>query len=116
MFDISKLVESGAISEEVQANIQTAWDSKVKENQINSISKIKSERNQEKVNRILEELTLAAKNNTGNLLEITIRAAKERATLGEISSALEKEFGRYKATIRTISGVYSSESMKDKEF
>ena len=50
----------------------------------------------------MEEISLAAKNNTGNLLEITIRAAKERATLGEISSALEKEFGRYKATVKRL--------------
>ena len=63
-----------------------------------------------------KELSSAAKNNTGNLLEITIKAAKERATLGEISSALEKEFGRYKATVRSISGVYSKEIMEDEKY
>ena len=102
--------------EDQQVDILEIDNKKVKENQINRISKIKSERNQEKVNKILEELSLAAKNNTGNLLEITIRAAKERATLGEISSALEKEFGRYKATVRSISGVYSKEIMEDEKY
>jgi methylmalonyl-CoA mutase len=102
--------------EDQQVDILEIDNKKVKENQINSISKIKSKRNQEKVNKILEELSLAAKNDTGNLLEITIRAAKERATLGEISSALEKEFGRYKAIVRNISGVYSKEIMEDEKY
>ena len=99
-----------------QVDILEIDNKKVKENQINRITKIKSERNQEKVNKILEELSLAAKNNTGNLLEITVRAAKERATLGEISSALEKEFGRYKATVKSIFGVYSKEIMEDEKY
>ena len=99
-----------------QVDILEIDNKKVRENQINRISKIKSERNQKKVNKILEELSLAAKNNTGNLLEITVRAAKERATLGEISFALEKEFGRYKATVRSISGVYSKEIMEDEKY
>jgi methylmalonyl-CoA mutase len=80
-------------------------NNKVKKNQIQRIQKIKSIRNQHEVNQILNELSNSAKNNNGNLLEITIRAAKARATLGEISYALEKEFGRYKATVRSISGV-----------
>src|SRR5690606_24716210 len=52
----------------------------------------------------------------GNLLAAAIDCARKRATLGEISSAMEKTFGRYQATIRSISGVYSSEAMQDKEF
>jgi methylmalonyl-CoA mutase len=89
---------------------------KVKLNQINRLKKIKLNRNSENVNESLLNLTKAAKNDTGNLLELTIQAARERATLGEISNALEKEFGRYKASIKTISGVYSTEIMDDKEY
>ena len=88
-------------------------NNEVKKNQIQRIQKIKSIRNQHEVNQILNELSNSAKNNNGNLLEITIRAAKARATLGEISYALEKEFGRYKATVRSISGVYSKAIMDD---
>ena len=88
-------------------------NNEVKKNQIQRIQKIKSIRNQHEVNQILNELSNSAKNNNGNLLEITIRAAKARATLGEISYALEKEFGRYKATVRSISGVYSKAIMND---
>ena len=89
---------------------------KVKLNQINRLKKIKLNRNSENVNKSLLNLTKAAKNETGNLLELAIQAARERATLGEISNALEKEFGRYKASIKTISGVYSTEIMDDKEY
>jgi methylmalonyl-CoA mutase len=89
---------------------------KVKLNQINRLKKIKLNRNSENVNESLLNLTKAAKNDTGNLLELAVQAARERATLGEISNALEKEFGRYKASIKTISGVYSTEIMDDKEY
>jgi methylmalonyl-CoA mutase len=91
-------------------------NNEVKKNQIQRIQKIKSIRNQNEVNQILNELSNSAKNNNGNLLEITIRAAKVRATLGEISYALEKEFGRYKATVRSISGVYSKAIMDDVKY
>jgi methylmalonyl-CoA mutase len=91
-------------------------NNEVKKNQFKRIQKIKSIRNQNEVNQILNELSNSAKNNNGNLLEITIRAAKARATLGEISYALEKEFGRYKATVRSISGVYSKEIMEDEKY
>ena len=91
-------------------------NNEVKKNQIQRIQKIKSIRNQNEVNQILNELSNSAKNNNGNLLEITIRAAKARATLGEISYALEKEFGRYKATVRSISGVYSKAIMDDVKY
>jgi len=89
---------------------------KVKLNQIVRLNKVKSKRDSKKVKNILLKISKAAKYNTGNLLELSIQAAKERATLGEISSALENEFGRYKATVRTISGVYSNEIMQDKKY
>ena len=88
----------------------------VKLNQIKRLNKVKSERNSEEIKEILLKISNSAKSQNGNLLELTIQAAKARATLGEISSALEEEFGRYKATVRTISGVYSNEIMQDQKY
>ena len=99
----------------------------VRSQQIESLNRIKSERNTEKVNIALTKLTEAAKaSNTNlkdsllqgnnNLLALAIEAARERATLGEISDALEAEFGRYKAQIKSFSGVYSKEIKDDKSF
>jgi methylmalonyl-CoA mutase len=80
----------------------------VRKRQIERLKEIKSKRNDKAVTEILEMLKNAAENGGGNLLELSVEAARRRATLGEISLALEKVFGRYKATIRSISGVYSS--------
>lgn len=82
--------------------------------QIARLEKLKRERNQQSVDAALQELEKAASTGEGNLLELAIVAARNRATLGEISAAMEKTFGRYKATIQSISGVYSSE-MKNKD-
>ena len=91
-------------------------NTKVRTEQVERLHKLKAERDNTKVKQYLTELTESAKNGKRNLLEIAVNAARERATLGEISDAMEEVFGRYKATIRTISGVYSSESMKDNDF
>ena len=91
-------------------------NTKVRTEQLERLHKLKAERDNTKVKQYLTELTKSAKTGKGNLLEIAVNAARERATLGEISDAMEEVFGRYKATIRTISGVYSSESMKDNDF
>jgi methylmalonyl-CoA mutase len=99
-----------------QIDILEVDNTAVREAQIARLNKLRSERDQDKVDQLLTELTEAATNNTGNLLEIAIRCARERASLGEISEAMEKAFGRYQATIRSISGVYSSEAMEDKDF
>ena len=101
---------------EDQMDILEVDNSKVRISQIARIQEMKANRNAKAVEKALENLGEAAKNGTGNLLELAIVCARERATLGEISSALEKTYGRYKAVIRSISGVYSSESMKDKDF
>ena len=101
---------------EDQMDILEVDNSKVRISQIARIQEMKANRNARAVEKALENLGEAAKNGTGNLLELAIVCARERATLGEISSALEKTYGRYKAVIRSISGVYSSESMKDKDF
>ncbi|OCK43058.1 methylmalonyl-CoA mutase [Tenacibaculum soleae] len=88
----------------------------VRLSQIERLNDIKAKRNQEKVTNALAELTKCAKTNNGNLLALAVEAAKNRATLGEISDALENVFGRHKAVHKTISGVYSKEIKDDKLF
>ncbi|MFO8148082.1 MAG: methylmalonyl-CoA mutase [Bacteroidota bacterium] len=80
--------------------------------QLERLEWVKKERDTQKVAKALKTLTEAAKNKDGNLLELAVDAARERATLGEISDALEEVYGRYKAKIQSFSGVYSKE-MKD---
>jgi methylmalonyl-CoA mutase len=84
--------------------------------QIERLHKLKQERNQNEVAISLQALEQAAATGKGNLLELAIVAARHRATLGEISMAMEKSFGRYKANIQSISGVYSNEMKNRKEF
>jgi methylmalonyl-CoA mutase len=79
----------------------------VRNKQIESLKEIKATRDNKKVEAALNAITESAKSSEGNLLELAIDAARLRATLGEISFAMEKVFGRYQATTRTISGVYS---------
>lgn len=88
----------------------------VRKQQIERLEEIKSKRDTEKVNQSLEKLILCAKTGQGNLLEIAIEAARNRATLGEISDALESIFGRFKAQIKSISGVYSAAIKNDESF
>ncbi|MEP0862436.1 MAG: methylmalonyl-CoA mutase [Ignavibacterium sp.] len=85
----------------------------VRQNQIRRIQEVKKKRNETEVQQALDVITNAAKSGEGNLLELAIDAARKRATLGEISYAIEKVCGRYQAVTRTISGVYSSEYSKD---
>ena len=88
----------------------------VRQEQIENLRRLKEGRNQAEVDKALEALTECVRTGKGNLLELAVEAARVRATLGEISNACEKVVGRYKAIIRTISGVYSSESKKDADF
>jgi methylmalonyl-CoA mutase len=88
----------------------------VRKQQIERLEKIKTERNSEKVTAALRNLTEAAKTGEENLLALAVEAARERATLGEISDALEEVFGRYKAKIQSFSGVYSKEIKDNSAF
>lgn len=88
----------------------------VREAQIKRLNKLKAERNEEECREALNNISIAAESGKGNLLELAVVAAGKRATLGEISDACEKIKGRYKAVIRSISGVYSSEYKSDKDF
>ena len=91
-------------------------NNKVRIQQLERLAKLKSERNNSKAEEALDALTECAKTGKGNLLELAIHAARLRCSLGEISYALEKVYGRYKATIKSIAGVYSKEISMDKHF
>ncbi len=84
--------------------------------QIERLNKLRANRNNEEVQAALEAITKAMETGEGNLLELAVDAAKKRASLGEISDAVEKVAGRYKAVIRSVSGVYSSESQNSESF
>jgi methylmalonyl-CoA mutase len=91
-------------------------NSAVRESQIRRLAKLRRERNEAECQLALEAITESVKTGEGNLLELAVEAASKRASLGEISYACEKIVGRYKAVIRTISGVYSSEYKSDENF
>lgn len=88
----------------------------VRKQQIERLEEIKAKRDTQKVNESLEKLIHCAKTGEGNLLEIAVEAARNRATLGEISFALESIFGRFKAQIKSFSGVYSAAIKNDENF
>ena len=88
----------------------------VRKQQLEQLEKIKATRDTEKVKAALDKLILCAQTGEGNLLELAVEAARYRTTLGEISDALETIFGRYKAQIKSFSGVYSKEIKDDKSF
>ena len=88
----------------------------VRRQQIERLEQIKNKRDTAKVAECLAQLTASAKSGEGNLLELAVDAARNRATLGEISDALETIFGRYKAQIKSFSGVYSKEIKNDESF
>ncbi len=88
----------------------------VREKQIARLKKIKSQRDGKKVEEALEKLTKAAKTEKGNLLELSVEAARLRATVGEISYALEKVYGRYQPEIKLVSGAYGSMLEDNEEF
>ncbi len=96
--------------------IREVDNTQVRKEQIARLAQLKKERNQAEVHEALNAITRCTESGNGNLLELAVDAAHKRATLGEISDAMEKAFGRYKATVKSISGVYSSEMKSDKEF
>jgi methylmalonyl-CoA mutase len=89
---------------------------KVRDLQLKRLRTLKLNRNSNTVTEALKKISNCAKTGEGNLLDLSIVAAKCRATLGEISAAMEQEFGRYRATIKSISGVYSKEIQNDETF
>lgn len=108
--DIIIGVNDFKVNDETDIEILEIDNSKVRQQQIERLNKIKTERNNLVVNNLLAQLTHAAKNNTDNLLKIAIDCARNRATLGEISEALEKVYGRHQAKPNTLTGVYMKAS------
>ncbi|MDR0795629.1 MAG: methylmalonyl-CoA mutase [Tannerella sp.] len=104
------------LAKEAPMDILEIDNTAVRQDQIEHLKEIRAKRDNEAVHKVLEEITQCARTGKGNLLELAVKAAGLRATLGEISDACEAVAGRYKATIRTISGVYSSETKKDADF
>ena len=104
------------LDKEAPMDILNIDNTAVRESQIKRLEQIKASRNNAQVQSALDALTRSAETGEGNLLELSVDAARKRATLGEISFALEKVYGRYKAVIRSISGVYSSESGDSESF
>jgi len=114
--DIIVGVNKYQLEEEDPLQILEVDNQTVRRQQIERLEAIKSSRDNQKVKIALDHLTQAAKTGKQNLLALAIEAARHRATLGEISNALESEFGRYKAKIKSFSGVYSKEVKDDESF
>lgn len=112
MIDAGKEVIIGVnkyrLEKEAPIDILEVDNSAVRESQIARLQKLRAERDETKVQAALNAITKCAETGEGNLLALSVEAAKVRASLGEISDAMEKVFGRHTATIRSISGVYSS--------
>ena len=98
------------LDQEADMELLRVDNSAVRTAQLERLAKLKAERDSSAVEAALAAITQAAKEGTGNLLELAVSAARVRATVGEISLALEKAYGRHKAQIRAISGVYAGES------
>lgn len=113
--DIIVGVNDYKVNEPISIDILEVDNSKVRQQQIERINRIKKERNEKEVQEALDQLTNAAQSGKGNLLELSIIAARKRATLGEISYALEKVYGRYNAKPNTLTGVYMKASNNKKE-
>jgi methylmalonyl-CoA mutase len=104
------------LEKEAPIDILEVDNTAVRIQQIERLKQLRANRNEAEVQKALAAITECAKTGNGNLLELAVEAARLRASLGEISDACEAVAGRYKATIRTISGVYSSETKNDASF
>ncbi len=114
--DIIVGVNKYKLKEEEPIDILEVDNESVRNSQIKRLEQLKASRDKLRVKESLDTLTYAAKTGEGNLLDLAVIAARNRATLGEISEALEKVFKRYKAHINTITGVYGKEIEGDKSF
>jgi methylmalonyl-CoA mutase len=104
------------VEDDTKIDILEVDNKAVRAEQIERLAEIRANRDNEKVQSALNALTEAASSGSGNLLALAIDAARNRATLGEVSNALEEIFGRHQASVKSVSGVYSSESSQDPAF
>ncbi|MEL1241752.1 methylmalonyl-CoA mutase [Flavobacterium flavipallidum] len=114
--DIIVGVNKFQAKKEVPLNVLDIDIEKVRSQQLERLQQVKKNRNGSRVKEALEKITLCAQSGNGNLLELAVEAARERATLGEISQALETVYGRHQAQIKTLSGVYSNTIKQNKSF
>ncbi len=114
--DIIVGVNKYRLDKEAPIDILEVNNAAVRESQIARLNELRANRDQAAVDEALAKITDSAKTGNGNLLELSVEAARVRATLGEISSAIEKVSGRYKAFIRSVSGIYSTESAGDESY
>lgn len=114
--DVIVGVNKYRVNEKPDFDILEVDNTAVRKEQIERLNQLKAERNQQECDRALQVLKQAASSGKGNLLELAIVAARHRATLGEISNAMEEAFGRYKASIKSISGVYSGAMKNNTHF
>jgi len=114
--DIIVGVNRYTVEEKSEIELREVDNQAVRESQIIRLNHIKTTRNQQEVTQSLRALTESARSEKGNLLELAVEAARKRATLGEISDALEVVFGRYQARTQSISGVYSAEVKNQESF
>jgi methylmalonyl-CoA mutase len=109
-------VNKYVLDDESPIDVREIDNTEVRRQQLARLDELKRTRDAAKVAETLDALTRAAADGAGNLLELSIDATRARATVGEISDAMEKAFGRYRANIRTISGVYGGVYQGDEEF
>jgi methylmalonyl-CoA mutase len=114
--DVIVGVNKYRVNEKPDFDILEVDNTAVRSEQIERLNQLKADRNQQECDRALQALKEASSSGNGNLLELAIVAARHRATLGEISSAMEEVFGRYKASIKSISGVYSGAMKNNAHF
>ena len=114
--DVLVGVNKYRVEEKADFEVLEVDNTAVRKAQIERLHTLKRERDNEAMHQALAQLSEVARTGEGNLLEAAIEAARRRATLGEISSAMEEHFGRHKAVVRTISGVYFKESAGDEAF
>ena len=111
--DVIVGVNKYQLDEEDDVEILEIDNEAVRKSQIARLESIRKERDEAAVQEILETISQSAASGSGNLLELSIEATRRRATVGEISAAMEKEFGRFQAQAQTVSGVYGSAFDKD---
>jgi methylmalonyl-CoA mutase len=104
------------VEEETPIEVLEVDNTAVRSSQIRRLEELKRNRDNEAVRQALDRLSRSAETGRGNLLDLAVEAARKRATLGEISSALEKIWGRYRAAVHSISGVYLAESQSGDDF
>jgi methylmalonyl-CoA mutase len=104
------------VEDDTKIDILEVDNQAVRTEQIERLAVIRANRSEDRVQLALKAITEAAQSGEGNLLALAIDAARERASLGEISTALEVVFGRHQASVKSVSGVYSSESFQDPAF